>query len=125
MEKELSIREEAKSESCLLHLSGDITKTSGDTLLNWRNWEDGLGNGMGALILDFSGVAYINSAGIAALIRLVRMGAGGLYRTGCYGLIYHYEKLFHMVGLTKYMTIYPSQWAALDGMRKNTEGSKR
>lgn len=114
MEKELMIQEEQKQGCLLLHLSGDITKTSGDTLLRLHKWEDGLGSGNHSLILNFSDASYINSAGIASLIRLVRLGTRGGYRTGCYGLHYHYEKLFKMVGLTKYMEIFPSEWVAVE-----------
>lgn len=121
MEKELTVKEEQKQGSLLLHLSGDITKTSGDTLLRFRKWEDGLDEGSHSLIINFTEVSYINSAGIASLIRLVRLGTRGGYQTGCYGLHYHYEKLFKMVGLTKYMEIFPSEWAAVEKMAAGKE----
>lgn len=113
-DNELIIEEEIKPCVYMLRLSGDITKTSGDVLLQWRNWEAGLPDGITALLIDFSGVSYINSSGIAALIRLFRFGNGGLYRSACFGLHYHYEKLFTMVGLNKYLRIYPSEWSAVE-----------
>lgn len=116
MEKELTLREAVKQGFYLLYLTGDITKTSGELLLTWRNWEEGLGADIHSFILDFSKVEYINSAGIAALIRLLRILPGGRYRTGCFGLSYHYEKLFKMVGLARYLRIYPTEWAAMEGM---------
>lgn len=116
MEKELTITGETKSGITLLHLSGDITKTSGEALLRWQKWEEGLEDGNHALLINFTNVSYINSAGIASLIRLVRLGTRGRYRTACYGLHYHYEKLFKMVGLTTCMEIFPSEWAAIDEM---------
>lgn len=114
-ENELTIKEEIKSGAYLLRLSGDITKNSGDVLLQRRNWEAGLPEGLTVLLVDFSCVSYMNSAGIAALIRLFRIGSGGLYRSGCFNLHYHYEKLFMMVGLNKYLTLYPSEWSAIEG----------
>ncbi|MDT3705113.1 MAG: STAS domain-containing protein [Thermincola sp.] len=117
MTAELIIKEEIKEGVFLLHLTGDITKTSGDELLRWRKWEEGLPEGIPCLIINFDEVQYINSAGIAALIRLVRLGVNDRYRSGCYGLSYHYEKLFTMVGLTKYIRIFPSEWAAVDGIK--------
>lgn len=114
-ENELTIKEEIKSGAYLLRLSGDITKNSGDVLLQRRNWEAGLPEGLTVLLVDFSCVSYMNSAGIAALIRLFRIGSGGLYRSGCFNLHYHYEKLFMMVGLNKYLTLYPSEWSAVEG----------
>lgn len=116
-DNELNIIARIKSDIYILRLSGDITKNSGDALLNWRDWEAGLPDGITALLIDFSEVNYINSAGIAALIRLTRIGAGGLYRSGCFNLHYHYEKIFTMVGLNKYLKFYPSEWAAAEGIK--------
>lgn len=113
-DNELTIKEELKSDVYILRLSGDITKNSGDFLLQWRSWETGLPEGKTALLVDFSRVSYINSAGIAALIRLFRIGSSGLYRSGCFNLHYHYEKLFLMVGLNKYLKLYPSEWSAME-----------
>jgi stage II sporulation protein AA (anti-sigma F factor antagonist) len=114
--KELTIREEIKSNTYILRFTGDITKDSGNMLLLWRNWENGLPEGIKVLIADFSKINYINSAGIAALIRLFRIGRDGLYKSRSFGLNYHYEKLFRMVGLDKYLTFYPSEWSALDSI---------
>ena len=113
----LSISEETKQGVYILRLSGEITKETGDELLRWRTWESGLPGGETTLMVDFSKVSYINSAGIAALIRLFRSGSSGLYLSICFGLHYHYEKLFTMVGLNKYLTVYPNEWIALDRIK--------
>jgi anti-anti-sigma factor len=115
----LSISEETKQGAYILRLEGEITKNSGDELLRLRNWESGLSEGETSLLLDFSKVTYINSAGIAALIRLFRMRSNGLYQSICFGLNYHYEKLFIMVGLNKYITIYPNEWIAFDRIKSD------
>ncbi|MBP1933499.1 STAS domain-containing protein [Ammoniphilus resinae] len=116
MDKQVELQIQAKLNKgvYLVQLTGDITKKSGKQLLDWHHWEAGLPGQSKRLVLDFGRVNYINSAGIGDLIRLVRMGKDGLYQSGCFGLNYHYEKLFHMVGLTRWLTIYPSEWAALD-----------
>ena len=118
--KELLIKEEIKPDAYILRLSGEITKNTGEELLLLRNWESGLPEGITSLMIDFSKVSYINSAGIAALIRLFRLGGGGLYRSGCFGLHYHYEKLFMMVGLNKYLTIFPSEWSAMEKIQSGS-----
>ena len=115
----LSISEETRQGVYILRLAGEITKDAGEELLRWRNWESGLPGGETSLMVDFSKVTYINSAGIAALIRLFRLGSTGLYLSLCFGLNYHYEKLFIMVGLNKYLTIYPNEWIALDRIKSD------
>ena len=98
----------------LLALHGDLSKDAEETLLGARAWQDGLEGGKTALVLDFTGVPYINSAGIAVLIRLVRTGRKAGFRTYAFGVNAHYQKLFRMVGLTELMAIYPSEYAAAE-----------
>ena len=92
-------------------LYGDLSKSADESLLQLRNWDDGLEDGRKYLILNFTHVPYINSLGIAVLIRIVRSGLKGGYQTFAYGVTPHYQKLFRMVGLTEYMMIYPDEYA--------------
>jgi len=94
-----------------LTLRGDLTKQAEETLFGLRSWQDGLEGGKTFLVIDFTDVPYINSAGIALLIRLVRLGLKAGYRTFAFGVNGHYQKLFRMVGLTEYMAIYPNEQA--------------
>lgn len=65
------------------------------------------------MVLNFTGVPYINSLGIALLIRLVRTTAKAGNQTFAYGITPHYQKLFLMVGLTEYMMVYPDEYSIL------------
>lgn len=94
-----------------LDLQGDLTKQAEEALLQLRPWQEGLDEGRSYLVLNLTRVPYINSAGIAVLIRLSRAGAKGGFLTFAYGITPHYEKLFRMVGLTDYMVIYPDEHA--------------
>lgn len=97
--------------SITLDLRGDLTKKAEQTLLESRAWQDGLEGGRRFLVLNFTDVPYINSTGIALLIRLVRFGKKGGFQTLAFGLHAHYQKLFRMVGLTEYMLICPSEYS--------------
>jgi stage II sporulation protein AA (anti-sigma F factor antagonist) len=97
----------------VLDLSGDITRAAEGQILQYRNWELGLEDGGSYLVLNFTDVSYINSAGIACLIRLTRTGMKAGYHTFAYGLTPHYKKLFRMVGLTEHMMIYPDEYAVM------------
>jgi stage II sporulation protein AA (anti-sigma F factor antagonist) len=101
-----TIRETA--EATIVDMRGDLTKNAEQELLG-RGWENGLDGGRKYLLLNFSGVPYINSAGIAVLIRLNRAGIKAGVATFAYGLSLHYQKLFRMVGLTEFMMIYPDE----------------
>ena len=61
--------------------------------------------GIKALVLDFTNVEYINSAGLAGLIQLIaEAGSQGLALCVC-GLTQHYRGLFELMRLTEYMCI--------------------
>lgn len=100
--------------SMIIDLQGDLTKQAEASLLHMRDWSKGLEDDRKFLILNLKQVPYINSAGIAVLIRLVRAGQKGKFQTFAYGVTSHYEKLFRMVGLTDYMTIYPDEYSILE-----------
>jgi anti-anti-sigma factor len=69
--------------------------------------------GLQALILDFAGVEYANSAGLAAVIQLIaNAGAKGLRLCACC-LSPHFQKIFEIMSLTEYISLYDSRQAAL------------
>src|SRR5690606_24164175 len=92
---------------------GDLTKSSEDYMLGLLPWEQGLGETKHYLVINFTDVPYINSAGIAILIRIVRAGLKGEFETFAYGLNSHYQKLFRMIGLTEHMVIYPDEYSIM------------
>lgn len=104
-----------------LTLHGDVTKQSEEALFGLRPWQEGLDGAKMFLVIDFTDVPYINSAGIALLIRLVRIGLKAGYRTFAFGVSAHYQKLFRMVGLTEYMAIYPSEYAVAERIEQERE----
>lgn len=116
MEKELMIESEDREYGLVLHLTGDLTKKSGETLLRYYSWDKGLPNDQTRLFINFVQVNYINSAGIAYLIRISKLLHDQGIEIRAFGLDYHYEKMFHIVGLNKFITFYPSEWAASDNV---------
>ncbi|WP_225442582.1 STAS domain-containing protein [Paenibacillus lycopersici] len=97
----------------VLELSGELTKSAEATLLAGLEQQKELGLGIRFLALDLTKVEYINSGGMAVLIRLARMGSKAGVHTFSWGVTPHYEKLFRMVGLTEYMMIYPNEFAVI------------
>jgi anti-anti-sigma factor len=94
----------------ILAFSGDIASTSKDSMLQAYH---GVGE-VKKVLLDFSGVDYINSSGIAIIIQmLVEERAAGHRTFGIFGLTPHFSKVFTMVGVAKYATISPNEAAAL------------
>lgn len=61
------------------------------------------------LFLNFAGVNYINSAGIALLISLLAQVRQSGRSLMAYGLCPHYLELFKLAGLTEYMPVLPNE----------------
>ena len=95
----------------ILAFSGDIASTSKDVIMQAYH---GLSADVKKVLLDFKGVDYINSSGIAIIIQLLlEASKGGNHSIGIFGLTPHFVKVFTMVGVAKYATISPDEASAL------------
>lgn len=128
MEQAFQMTERIFPGGLILDLSGDLTRSAEDLILQHHTWEHGLPDARKYLVLNFSHVPYINSAGIASLIRLTRTGMKSGFLTFAYGLTPHYQKLFRMVGLTEHMMIYPDEFSVLrriEDLTDSPQGTKK
>jgi anti-anti-sigma factor len=93
----------------VLRFSGDITSTSQAVVLGTYQ---GLGESATRILLDFSKVEYLNSSGIALVIQMMIAASkkGQVIQT--FGLTPHFQKVFNMVGITKYTTLHPDEKTA-------------
>jgi anti-anti-sigma factor len=65
------------------------------------------------ILLDFKGVEYLNSSGIALVIQVLMEASKAGQKVAICGLTPHFTKVFTMVGITKYSTLYTDEAAAL------------
>jgi anti-sigma B factor antagonist len=69
-----------------------------------------------AVVLNFQGVDYINSTGIALIVGLLaRARTERRVVTAC-GLIDHYREIFEITRLSDFMQLYPDEDSAVQGM---------
>lgn len=95
----------------ILAFTGDISSTSKDAILDAYK---GLDAAIKKVLLDFRGVEYINSSGIAIIIQvLLEAHKAGQRSIGIFGLTPHFNKVFTMVGVAKYATISPDEATAV------------
>jgi anti-anti-sigma factor len=95
----------------ILAFSGDIASTSKDAIMEAYH---GLTSSASKVLLDFTGVDYINSSGIAIIIQvLLEASKSGERTIGIFGLTPHFNKVFTMVGVAKYATMSPDEATAL------------
>ena len=71
-------------------------------------------DGVKKILISFRGDNYINSAGIAVLISITAESRERQQSIRITGLSPHFQKIFDMVGLTKYVAVFPSEEMALE-----------
>jgi anti-anti-sigma factor len=65
------------------------------------------------LLLDFKGVEYLNSSGIALVIQVLMEANKAAQTVAICSLTPHFNKVFTMVGITRYAHLYPDEAKAL------------
>ncbi len=90
-------------------LSGDISSESRAALMG--SYETA--SKSNPVLLDFSKVDYINSSGIAIVIQMLMEAAKSGQKVAAFGLTPHFDKVFTMVGITKYAHLYKDQPTAV------------
>jgi len=98
----------------LLDIEGDITAFSEP----FRNdaYKDANDQGAGKILLKVGQDAYINSGGIAVLIQVLAQTKRNNQTIGITGLSDHFQKIFKMVGITKFATIHSSVEGAVEAL---------
>ena len=93
-----------------LRFEGDIASTSKDAVLG--SYQALPKETSKLVLLDFTKVDYINSSGIALVIQMLIEAANSGQKVYAFGLSAHFTKVFTMVGITKYTSLYPDEETA-------------
>ena len=93
----------------VLRFAGDITSASKAAVLGTYQ---GIPDTTKRILLDFSGVDYLNSSGIALIIQMMIAASKSGQTIQTFGLKPHFQKVFTMVGITKYTTLHPDETTA-------------
>ena len=94
----------------ILRFQGDITSASKEAVLG--TYEQASKGHAKKILLDFSKVAYLNSSGIALVIQMLMQANQSGQKVQIFGLTPHFQKVFTMVGLTKYTALHPDEMTA-------------
>jgi anti-sigma B factor antagonist len=97
-----------------LRFTGDVSSLSKDAIVGTYQALDKAVHKH--ILLDFKGVEYLNSSGIALVIQVLMEANKSGQTVAICGLTPHFTKVFTMVGITKYATLYPDEAAALSAL---------
>jgi len=104
MKQEIEIRLETLEEVTLFDIKGDMTILAEPFLE--EAYKNANAQGTSKILLKFDQDAYINSGGIAVLIQLLAETRRNNQQIAITGLSDHFKKIFTMVGITKFASIY-------------------
>jgi anti-sigma B factor antagonist len=94
----------------IVRFQGDITSASKAAVVDsYQSLDKGAYK---QIMLDFSKVEYLNSSGIALVIQVLMEASKAGQTVECFGLSAHFQKVFTMLGLTKYTRLHANEDAA-------------
>jgi anti-anti-sigma factor len=111
LDDELEVTTRNEQDVTIIDLKGDVT-TFADAKIT-DAYRAATVAGARKLVLNFRRSDYINSAGIAILIRIVTEVNRGGQKLAMSGLNDHFQKIFRMVGLSQYADIYDDEAQAI------------
>jgi anti-sigma B factor antagonist len=68
------------------------------------------------VLLNFTDVDYINSTGIALIVGLLAKARAARRRMAVCGLSEHYTEIFQITRLSDFMSMFPNEASALEGV---------
>ena len=94
-----------------LRIAGDVTSGSEGELM--AGYSRAIEDGASAVILDFSGLEYMNSGGIGLLVTLLVRAQRGGVRLLASGLSEHYREILSLTRLDEAIEIHSDEDAAV------------
>ena len=102
----------AGEKASIIDVQGELTAFAENVLMDAYNQaSDGQ---VRAIILNFEGVDYINSTGIALIVGLLARARAAKRRLVAYGLSDHYVEIFNITRLSDFMSIFPDEESAVE-----------
>ena len=111
MNKDIQVSISQKNDVSILNIKGDVTAITGESIE--EAYQKVSKGGTQKILLYFDKDGYINSGGIAILIGIASESRKNEQKIRMTGLSGHFQKIFNMVGLTKYTEIFQTDELAL------------
>jgi anti-anti-sigma factor len=111
MNKDIQVSISQKDDVSILNIKGDVTAITGGSVE--EAYQKVTTAGAKKILLYFDQDGYINSGGIAILIGIASESRKSGQTVRITGLSGHFQKIFNMVGLTKYTEIFQTEELAL------------
>lgn len=101
-----------EGEMAVVDLQGEINSFA-EAALN-AAYAEAVATSPAAVLLNFAGVDYINSTGIALIVGLLAQARKARLPLLTCGLSEHYQEIFRITRLSDFMAMYPDEASALE-----------
>ena len=92
--------------AAVIELSGEVDGSAADVLTNAYYSAVGTNADLGAVVLDFSAVDYINSTGIALIVSVLARARAERRKVVACGLSPHYREIFDITRLSDFIELF-------------------
>jgi anti-sigma B factor antagonist len=110
---ELNVTVRRRGDVAVLDLVGDIDRDADAPLK--LGYQQAVSDGAARLLLNFGGVGYINSTGIAVIVSLLARARTERRPVVACGLTEHYQRIFNITRLSDFIGIYQDEDSAVGG----------
>jgi anti-sigma B factor antagonist len=90
----------------VISLSGDVDGTAAEVLTSAYD-RAVTGGDPASIVLDFAGVGYINSTGIALIVSVLAKARSQSRKVVASGLSAHYREIFDITRLSDFIELFP------------------
>jgi anti-sigma B factor antagonist len=97
----------------VVDIKGEVTAGCEPVLMS--AYDEAGGHNASRLVLNFSGLEYMNSGGIGMLVTLLVRANRQRQKLAAYGLSEHYREIFELTRLDEAIAIYNDEASALAG----------
>jgi anti-sigma B factor antagonist len=97
--------------AAVIDIRGEVTAASEQPLS--AAYDEATEQGAQSLILNFTGLEYMNSSGIGMLVTLLVRANRQRQKLAAYGLTDHYRQIFELTRLDEAITIFDDESSAL------------
>jgi anti-sigma B factor antagonist len=106
----MSVRKAGEAAS-IIDIKGDLTSACEEVLMN--AYSEAAEAGTRSVLLNFSGLEYMNSGGIGLLVTLLVRANRQRQQLLAFGLNDHYRQIFELTRLDEAIGIHPTEQDAL------------
>ena len=113
MSKDIEVSTNQMNDVAIINIKGDVTAVTGEVIKDAYMNDDIFGSSK--ILFSFDKDCYINSGGLAFLIDIASEGRKKDQKMHASGLSEHFQKIFHMIGLTRCITVFATAESAMEG----------